>query len=117
MIELPPGRTHSFAGKGLSMLSRFAAFLLVWFFVTLPLVAQVDRSAVNGTVTDSTGAVVGSATVEAASPETGFRRSTTTGEAGSYQLTGLPIGAYKLTVEKEGFKSVAIDNVTLSAGE
>jgi hypothetical protein len=99
------------------MPTRSLTFLILFFAITSNLTAQVDRSAVSGTVTDATGAVVGSATVEAVDLATGFRRSVTTGESGTYQLTALPIGTYKINVSKEGFKSVAIDKVILSAGE
>jgi hypothetical protein len=42
--------------------------------VSLPLAAQ-DRAAINGTVTDPSGAMVGGATVELLSPDTGLRAS------------------------------------------
>src|SRR5215831_13592700 len=91
--------------------------LFICFLVASPLCAQTDRASVNGTVTDSSGAVVGDAKIEAVSLETGFRRQASSGEAGTYQLPGLPIGTYKISVEKEGFKSVILDRVILSVGE
>src|SRR5262245_20284899 len=85
--------------------------------IALPLSAQVDQSFINGTITDSRNAVVPNAKIEANSAEPGLRRQVSSGDTGTYQLTGLPIGVYKITVEKEGFKSTTVDQLTLSVGE
>ncbi len=98
------------------MATRLATLILVLLFA-LPLIAQVDRSSINGVITDPKGAAVLNAKVEATSAGTGLRRQVTTGTAGTYQLTGLPIGVYRITVEKDGFKSTSIDALTLSVGE
>ena len=93
------------------------AGLVMCFVMAVPLTAQVDRASVGGTVTDSSGAVVKGARIGAASSSTGFQRWTVTSDAGAFYLPGLPIGTYKVTVEKEGFKSITIDRVVLSIGE
>jgi hypothetical protein len=93
------------------------AGLVMCFVVALPLAAQVDRASVGGTVTDASGAVVKGAKVGAESSGTGFQRWTVTSDAGTFHMPGLPIGIYKVTVEKEGFRSITIDRVVLSTGE
>jgi len=85
--------------------------------LALPLAAQVDQVAISGTVTDSSGAAVQGAKVELLSPATGLRRETTTNTTGIYHLPALQIGNYKITVSKEGFKSVEFPNVELSVGQ
>lgn len=77
-------------------------------FLCLPLAAQVDHASLSGTVTDASGAVVQGASVMTVSIETGFRRQTTTGTGGTYQIPGLPIGNYIVTFSKPGFKPVEL---------
>jgi len=86
-------------------------------FLCLPLVAQVDHASLSGTVTDASSAVVQGASVATVSIETGFRRQTTTGTSGTYQIPGLPIGNYTVTFSKQGFKPVEIKDVELAVGQ
>src|SRR5438105_9814177 len=86
-------------------------------FVTHPVAAQVDRATLTGTVTDSTGAVIVGARVEAVSTGTALRRETITGANGAYDLPGLAIGSYSVTISKEGFRAVQYKDVELSVGQ
>src|ERR1035438_4738543 len=91
--------------------------LALLVFASLPLVAQVDHASLSGTVTDASGAVVQGVKVETLSAETGFRRQTTTGTGGTYQIPGLPIGTYTVTFSKEGFKPAEFKGVELAVGQ
>jgi hypothetical protein len=71
-----------------------------------PALGQTDTGRINGTVTDSTGAVVVGAKVVAASTETGVTRETETNSAGLYTFPGLKPGTYEITVSSAGFQSV-----------
>ena len=73
--------------------------------------AQVDRATLNGTVTDSSGAVVQNVKVELDSPATGLHRETATNSKGSYEVPALPIGSYKITMSKEGFNPAVFVSV------
>src|SRR5262249_7332347 len=95
----------------------FVSGLSTIIMLVLPLAAQVDQAAISGTVTDSSGAAVQGAKIELLSPATGLHRETTTNTTGIYHLPALPIGNYKITVLKEGFKSVEFPNVELSVGQ
>src|ERR1019366_3380625 len=55
--------------------------------------------------------------VAAVSSDTGFRRETTTSAAGTYQLTGLAVGTYAVTISREGFKAVEVKQVELAVGQ
>lgn len=99
------------------LLRRFFASLLLVSAVVLPLAAQVDRATLNGTVTDESGAVVPQAKVAIVAPATGFRRETTAGTSGGYNLAGLPIGTYDVTVSHAGFKTSALLGLKLSVGQ
>src|SRR5207302_4686026 len=81
------------------------------------LAAQVDRATLNGTVTDASGAVVPQAKIAVLAPATGFRRETTATATGTYNLPGLPIGVYDVTVSHPGFETIELKGLTLSVGE
>src|SRR5690348_10188117 len=103
-----------------------AMFLLV---LCGSLAAQTFRGGIQGTVTDSSGAVVGSAEITVMNPATGFSRVTFTDSTGNYFVSELPIGSYDVNVRAKGFrlasvKAVKVEvsasqqvNVQLSPGE
>lgn len=68
------------------------------------LYAADPTGTIAGTVSDPSGAVIGGAKVTATSSSTGLRRSTTTGQDGSYILPLMPVGNYTMTVDQSGFK-------------
>ena len=88
-----------------------------FFLIALAAMAQVDRATLNGTVTDSSGAVVPSAQVVATQTGTGFHRDVATGQAGSYSMNALPIGTYTVRVTAQGMKTSEFQNVKLDVGE
>ncbi len=78
--------------------------------------AQVTIT-ITGKVLDSSGAGVSGATVTVKSLETGATRSITTGEAGTYRILALPLGAQEVRAEKQSFKTAVRTGVSLSVGE
>src|SRR5215469_7226907 len=64
---------------------------------------QVDTGNINGTVRDPSGAVVVGADVTARNVATGAVRATKTGNVGQYNLRGLPVGTYEITVSSGNF--------------
>lgn len=68
--------------------------------------AQINSSAtINGTVTDTTGAVITGATIMVKNSDTNTVVSTRTNAEGTFALPGLPVGTYSVTVSKEGFQT------------
>lgn len=65
--------------------------------------AQGDRGAISGLVTDPAGASVPNATVTLRNLDTGSEYQTVTTETGNYTVAQLPAGAYELTVAASGF--------------
>jgi len=57
----------------------------------------------HGTVRDASGAAVPGADVKATQTATGTIRSVTSGADGSFALTNLPLGPYRLEIGKQGF--------------
>src|SRR5258708_3587793 len=78
--------------------------------------AQTFRGAINGSVTDPSGAVVAGATVKATNTATGVPISATTTSDGQFSFQDLPLGTYKIEVSSAGFRPAAFDNVTVTAG-
>jgi Carboxypeptidase regulatory-like domain len=78
--------------------------------------AQTFRGAINGTVTDASGAVVAGASVKATNVATavGITASTTSG--GEFAFQDLPLGTYKVEVTATGFRAAAFDNISVTAG-
>src|SRR6266567_860329 len=80
------------------------AVLLVVFLTASSLSAQVVTVTIQGRVYDTTGAAISQANVSVTNPATGFSRSATASATGEYQISGLPVGDYTVTVEKSGFQ-------------
>jgi outer membrane receptor protein involved in Fe transport len=78
--------------------------------------AQTFRGGINGVVTDSSGAVVAGASVEAADTATGVSHKTISSSGGEYGFQDLPLGHYKVTVTASGFKPEVVSNVQVQAG-
>ena len=86
---------------------RLSSVLLFLALVILcrPLRAQTFDTAIQGTVTDSTGAVIPGATVTVSSPATGIEKKAVTTAAGEYSVTYLAPGNYDVSVTANGFTS------------
>src|SRR5947207_1890135 len=105
-----------FTSAAPALLLRYVKFLCLSLFC-LSLSAQTDRSSLNGTVTDPTGAVVPNVVVKADSQSTGLRRDTRTNSAGDYEIPAMPVGTYRLTFTVEGFKPFVMERIELTVGQ
>ena len=79
--------------------------------------AQSNAADLQGTVKDSTGAVVANATVTARNPATNISKNATTNEEGFYRIINLPPGDYEVSVEAASFKKAVIPKVTVTVGQ
>jgi Carboxypeptidase regulatory-like domain/TonB dependent receptor len=79
--------------------------------------SQALNGQIEGTVSDSNGAVVTNASVTATNKDTGTERKTTTDGNGVYKLPLLPLGTYRVTIESQNFKKLVRDGITLSTGQ
>ncbi|HET9225957.1 MAG TPA: carboxypeptidase-like regulatory domain-containing protein, partial [Thermoanaerobaculia bacterium] len=83
--------------------SKAAFLLLLLAALAAPAArAQTTTSSIRGVVVDSAGPIAG-ATVEAVSTTSGFRRTATSGDDGSFSLPGLDPGVYTLTVSSGAY--------------
>ena len=67
--------------------------------------AQQTLGSINGTVTDSSGAVIHNATVKIRNLATGLEQTVTTNADGSFSIADLPIGTYSVTFSRDNFKT------------
>jgi hypothetical protein len=68
------------------------------------LLAQSGQGTVTGTITDLSKAIVPDATVTLTNMATGVTSKTQSSSVGSYFFGAVPIGQYKIEVEKKGFE-------------
>jgi len=81
-------------------------------------VAQAQfRAGVQGTVTDSTGAVIKGAKITVTSQETGVSQGATTNDDGFYSISHLAPGLYTINASLAGFKTKVIKDVKINAEE
>ncbi|MHB1701959.1 MAG: TonB-dependent receptor [Acidobacteriaceae bacterium] len=90
--------------------SHIRKFLLLSVPVLLcvsaaPTLLAQSTGSIRGTVSDSTGAAVASATVTVANTATSQSRTEETNESGLFVFPDLPIGSYTLEISKPGFET------------
>src|SRR5438477_4652383 len=94
----------------------FVLLLTLVFSFSVPGYAQTFRGAINGNVTDPSGAVVAGANVKATNEATGIALSTVTTSGGSFAFQDIPLGTYKVSVAAPGFSAYTVDKVQVVAG-
>lgn len=79
--------------------------------------AQTVTGTIKGTIIDTSEAVVPGVSVEIVNVETGLKRSAQTTDNGVYEATFLPLGKYKVTVNKSGFGTVIRENIEVTLNQ
>src|SRR5215470_7344627 len=92
----------------------FALLLTLSFAITAN--SQTFRGAINGTVTDPSGAAVPNASVKATESATGLDHTTVTSSEGQFAFQDIPLGFYKVIVTASGFPVNSVDKVEVVAG-
>ena len=91
--------------------------LVVFLLAAAAALAQNVTGTILGTVTDSAGAAVPGARVTIANDLTGQRRELTTDHQGAYVANFLPVGAWTVAVEKEGFRRATTAGIPLQVDQ
>lgn len=118
------------------MTKRFAQLFAVCMFLILAFAVssltargQQTLGSINGTVTDTSNAVIANVQVQVKDLGTGLIVNAKTQNDGSFNIVDLPIGTYSVTISKDGFKTEVHSNIlvrgnlattvnaTLQAGE
>jgi len=85
--------------------------------VAIPLLAQTADTAIVGTVSDTSGALISGATVTIRSPSTGIEKKAVTNSTGEYSVNYLPPGNYNVTVAANGFASSEQKGIVLELNQ
>jgi hypothetical protein len=89
-----------------SMKIGFALLLVIGVLSVLePAWSQEVTAAIVGTVVDPSGAPIKDATVTVTDTERGTVRTAQTNDAGSYNITRVPVGTYEVKVSSPGFQT------------
>jgi hypothetical protein len=94
-----------------------AAIVILLGALLSPVARAQSGGSISGLVSDSSGGTVVGATVTIRNRETGAERSVSTDDTGRYNAASLAVGTYDLKVEKPGFHSTSLTNVTLVIGQ
>ena len=84
-------------------------------FVT-GLSAQYDNGSVVGTIRDSSGAPIPSATVKITNTATGVVTNGVADKTGDYEFPALHVGTYTVTASSNGFSDAVAQNILVSVG-
>ncbi len=82
-----------------------------------PLLAQLGTERIQGTVSDSTGAVLPGVEVTVANVDTGQSRLSITGDGGRYSAAQLATGNYEIRAELPGFQTGVRRGIRLVVGQ
>ena len=98
-------------------MKRASAISLALLLSTASLIyGQENTGRVDGTVVDSTGAVLPGANVKASSPGLPRDIETVSDGAGTFTFPGLTPGVYAITISKVGFTTSKLQNVQVLLG-
>src|ERR1700727_4048282 len=79
--------------------------------------AQVVGGSISGSITDAAGAVVSGASVTIHDLETGSERQIVSNSSGLYSAPSVPIGRYRVTVNKDSFAPYSQTGINVTIGE
>ncbi|MGO4883551.1 MAG: carboxypeptidase-like regulatory domain-containing protein [Bryobacteraceae bacterium] len=71
------------------------------------------QGAIEGTITDPSGATVQDANITLTNSETGQKQVTKSSAEGFYRFDGLAPGRYSIAVKANGFKQETLENINL----
>src|SRR6185312_6800390 len=112
MLKLKPA---SFAASHAAC--RFLAAVTLVMTAAAVLYGQLSTASVNGTVLDSSGAIVAEASVVLRNVQTNVERRAETNQTGKYVMLNVPPGEYTLEASKSGFGTKRLQPFTLQVDQ
>ena len=91
--------------------------LFLTILISVSAVAQVDRGAIVGTVTDQAGARIADAEIMVVNVDTNQPTQVKTNEEGGFAVNLLKIGTYSVSAEKKGFQRTMQQNVEVGVNQ
>src|ERR1700758_362019 len=96
-----------------SILRRLVA---VTILLVAPVFAQETTGGLQGTIKESSGAVISHAQVQIAGTSLVGTKQVTTDDSGYYRFANLPPGTYKITVTAKGFATLERAGLDIQVG-
>jgi Carboxypeptidase regulatory-like domain len=105
--------------SGYIQMTRLARYAFLTALVLLPVLtwAQIDRTEINGTVTDASDATVTDATVTVTQEGTNQVRVVKTDGHGQFVVSSLPIGRFNVVFSHDGFDDLRVADLDLHSGD
>jgi hypothetical protein len=91
-------------------------FTILSLSCAIPGIAQVDRSGLTGTVTDSSGKLLGQTHITVVENSTQSQREGLSDNAGRYDIAELPVGRYTVKFDHPGFRTLTFLDVEQVVG-
>ena len=98
-------------------MSALIRLLTAFVLSVVALCAQQLTGNISGTVMDKSGALISGAAIKLVSVTTGAVRETKTNEQGSFEITTVQAGNYRLEVKHSGFKTYEEPGIELTANQ
>jgi outer membrane receptor protein involved in Fe transport len=98
-------------------LKAFSVVVALFSMLSATLLAQTFRGSINGSVTDTSGAVIPGAKVTATDVATSAVRETVSSGAGEFLFSDLPLSTYTVKVQAGGFQTTEVTGVQVLAGK
>ncbi len=103
--------------KGWLTLCAALAVIAVLFVTTPTATAQTSSATVNGTVLDTSGAVVPGASVTLKNQASGDERTEISNGDGFFNFAAVPPSTYTVTITRQGFKTWQAKDINVNASE
>ncbi len=97
-------------------LNRYLARCFLCLTIPAPYLFAQTTGEVRGTIKDPSGAVIVGAEISAAMSGGGVERRAVTDAKGDYDLPSVPVGAYTVRVQVQGFKTYVQQDVDVTIG-
>src|SRR5688500_16303826 len=96
---------------------RHVLTLVVTAILALPAgsLAQTERGAISGLVTDETKAAVPGVAIKVINAGTNVTTNVVSSDAGSFSATNLPPGTYRIEATLQGFRTSIVQGIILTA--
>jgi Carboxypeptidase regulatory-like domain/TonB-dependent Receptor Plug Domain len=92
-------------------------FFVLSVLATLTAAAVAQTGSMAGTVSDASGAVIQGAEITVRNTATNESHQASSSAAGTYTLSNLSVGAYEVTVKKDGFKAFHLPSIELTVAQ
>src|SRR5262249_15281363 len=103
-------------GRGVS-----SSLVILMAILASPIIAraqtQITTGVIQGTVVDETSAVIAGALIEVKNTDTNSTKTLSTDSDGRFVFLQLPSGRYTLTASKQGYTTLAQENLSLTVGQ